>query len=123
MRAAQPPGIRLKRVYEAASGDDGLRILVERLWPRGLSKADAAIDHWTKEVAPTAQLRTWFGHRPERWAAFRERYRAELKENNATVDAFRKLCAGKQVTFVFAARDVARNSAVVLREFLLHEVG
>ena len=117
-----PSRIELKRVYESPSDSDGLRILVERLWPRGLSKADAAIDHWTKDVAPTPQLRTWFGHRPERWAAFRKRYRAELTENTLTVDALKELCAGKQVTLVFAAKDVERNSAVVLREFLLHEV-
>jgi len=119
----QPPGIDLKRVYEAPSDDDGLRILVERLWPRGLSKANAAIDHWIKDVAPTTQLRTWFGHRPERWAEFRRRYRAELVENDASVKALKKRCAGRQVTFVFAAKDEARNSAVVLREFLGHEVG
>ena len=110
----------MKRVYEAPSDEDGLRVLVERLWPRGLSKADAAIDHWIKDVAPTPRLRTWFGHRPERWAAFRRHYRAELVENAAAVDALRKLCAGKQVCFVFAAKDVERNGAVVLREFLLH---
>jgi uncharacterized protein YeaO (DUF488 family) len=112
----------LKRVYEAPSSEDGLRILVERLWPRGLSKANAAIDHWAKDVAPTAQLRTWFGHRPERWGEFRQRYLSELKENDAAVDVLRKLCAGKPVTFVFAAKDVERNSAVVLRGFLLHEI-
>jgi len=117
-----PPRIALKRVYEAPSGDDGLRVLVERLWPRGLSKADAAIDHWIKDVAPTPQLRTWFGHRPERWAAFGRRYRGELLENVATVDALKQLCAGRQVTFVFAARDVERNGALVLREFLLREI-
>ena len=122
MSAGRSPEICLKRVYEAPSGDDGLRILVERLWPRGLSKAAAAIDHWVIDVAPTPQLRTWFGHRPERWAEFHRRYRAELVENDATVDALRKLCAGRQVTFVFAAKDVERNSAVVLREFLAHEV-
>lgn len=115
--------ISLKRVYEAPSDEDGLRILVERLWPRGLSKAEAAIDHWLKAVAPTPQLRTWFGHRPERWAAFRQRYRAELLENAVTVDVLRQLCAGRQVTFVYAARDVDRNGAIVLRDFLLSDVG
>ena len=113
----------MKRAYEAPADDDGLRIFVERLWPRGLSKTDAAFDHWTKDVAPTPRLRAWFGHRPERWAAFRERYGVELTENAATVDALKKLCAGRQVTFVFAAKDVERNSAVVLRDFLLHEAG
>jgi uncharacterized protein YeaO (DUF488 family) len=110
--------IALKRSYETPSDSDGLRILVERLWPRGLSKADAAIDHWIKDVAPTPALRTWFGHRPERWAGFRRRYRAELARNGATVDVLRDLCAGKPVTFVFSARDVERNSAIVLRDYL-----
>jgi uncharacterized protein YeaO (DUF488 family) len=123
MAARQAPKIALKRAYEAPSDGDGLRVLVERLWPRGVSKADAAIDHWTKDVAPTAELRTWFGHRPERWEAFRERYRAELVENDATVAALKQLCSGKPVTFVFAAKDVERNSAVVLREFLLQDDG
>jgi len=116
-----PQRIDLKRVYESPSDTDGLRILVERLWPRGLSKADAAIDHWMKDVAPTPQLRTWFGHRPERWAAFRRRYLAELAENIAAVDALKRVCDGRPVTFVFAAKDEDRNGAVVLREFLLQQ--
>ena len=116
-----PPRMSLKRAYDAPSDTDGLRVLVERLWPRGLSKADAAIDHWVKDVAPTPQLRTWFGHRSERWEEFRTRYRAELMENVAVVDALRQLCAGRQTTFVFAAKDVDRNGAAVLREFLLND--
>ncbi|MEE8271703.1 MAG: DUF488 family protein [Alphaproteobacteria bacterium] len=115
--------IGLKRAYEAPSDEDGLRILVERLWPRGLSKPAAAIDHWMKDVAPTPQLRTWFGHRPERWAEFRRRYRGELLENVATVDELMNLCARERVTFVFAARDPEQNSAAVLREFLLSGLG
>jgi uncharacterized protein YeaO (DUF488 family) len=111
--------IDLKRAYEAPSDRDGLRILVERLWPRGLTKAAAAIDHWTKDVAPSAKLRAWYGHRPERWPEFRRRYRAELAGNRAAVDRLRTLCAGQRVTFVFAARDLERNSAVVLKDFLL----
>jgi uncharacterized protein YeaO (DUF488 family) len=110
--------IELQRAYEISSDRDGLRILVERLWPRGLTKADAAIDHWMKDLAPSSELRTWFGHRPERWPEFRRRYRAELRGNHAAVDRLRALCAGRQVTFVFAAKDVDRNSAVVLKEFL-----
>ena len=114
-----PPRIVLKRVYEAPSKDDGLRVLVERLWPRGVSKSAAAIDHWTKDVAPTPQLRTWYGHRPEKWTEFAKRYRAELVENKVAVDALRALCADKRVTFVLAAKDVERSSAIVLRDFLL----
>jgi len=111
--------IALKRAYETPTDGDGLRILVERLWPRGLSKANAAIDHWAKDVAPTPGLRTWFGHRPERWEAFRRRYGAELTENAPAVDALKAFCAGNRVTFVFAAKDVEKNSAIVLRAFLL----
>ncbi len=114
-----PLPIKLKRVYEQPSNDDGLRVLVERLWPRGLSKAAAAIDLWAKDVAPTPALRTWFGHCPDRWEEFRRRYFVELEANHAAVDALRTLCAGQRVTFVFAARDVERNGAITLREFLL----
>ncbi len=110
--------IKLKRVYEAPSNDDGLRILVERLWPRGLLKTDAEIDHWMKDIAPTSRLRTWFGHRPERWPEFQTRYLAELDANTEAVRTLEKLCAVGPVTFVFAARDTERNSAVVLRAYL-----
>ncbi len=113
------PQINLKRVYEPPSTDDGLRILVERLWPRGLSKAEASIDHWVKDIAPTPQLRTWFAHRADRWEAFRRRYRSELRANREAVEALKSLCAGQKATFVYAARDVERNGAVVLREFIL----
>jgi len=115
----QPLTIKLKRAYEAPSSDDGVRILVERLWPRGRTKSDAAVDHWMKEIAPTPDLRTWFKHRPDRWAEFRSRYEAELAANGASVEELRSLCAGRMVTFIFAAKDLERNSAWVLREFLL----
>ena len=110
--------IKLKRAYEVPSDDDGLRIIVERLWPRGLSKANAAIDHWMKDTAPTPRLRTWFGHRPERWPEFRARYLAELDASPEAVHALEKLCFAGPVTFVFAARDTERNSAVVLKTYL-----
>ena len=112
--------IALKRAYEDPLDSDGLRILVERLWPRGVSRGGAKINHWFKDVAPSKELRRWYGHRPERWEAFRVRYCAELTENSARVEALKRLCTGRQVTFVFAAKDVERNGAVVLREFLLH---
>ena len=114
-----PICIQLKRVYEAPSDADGLRILVERLWPRGLTKAAARIDHWAKNVAPTPTLRTWFGHRPERWQEFRWRYVVELKANHQAVDGLRSICARQRVTFVFAAKDMERNSAISLRTFLI----
>jgi len=110
--------IRLKRVYEPASAEDGVRILVERLWPRGLSKANVAADHWAKDVAPTSELRTWFGHCPERWQEFQVRYWLELDESQSAVSALRDLCSGQRVTFIFAAKDVLCNSAVVLKEYL-----
>lgn len=115
------PQIKLKRVYEPRSDADGVRILVERLWPRGVSKADAAIDHWMKDVAPSPELRTWYGHKAERWNEFSGRYRAELTENPAAVEAVRALCAAQPVTFIFAAKDEERNSAVVLRAFLMSD--
>ena len=114
-----PIRIALKRAYEIPSDGDGLRVLVERLWPRGLTKAQAAVDHWAKDLAPSPELRTWYGHRPERWPEFRRHYRAELESDRAAVDELRRLCEGRNVTFVFAAKDEARNSALVLRDFLL----
>lgn len=113
--------IKLKRAYETPDHDDGVRVLVERLWPRGLTKANAAIDHWLKDVAPTPELRKWFDHRPERWEEFRRRYRGELSENSAAVAELTLLCADESVTFVFAAKDTQRNGAVVLREYLLSQ--
>jgi len=113
--------IRLKRVYETPSDDDGMRILVERLWPRGLTKAAAAIDLWTKDVAPTGNLRKWYGHQPSRWQEFRRRYLLELAANDEATEALRTACAAQPATFLFAARDLELNSAVVLKSFLLAE--
>jgi uncharacterized protein YeaO (DUF488 family) len=109
--------IRLKRAYEPPEDGDGRRILVDRLWPRGVSKADAAIDLWLKEVAPTAALRKWFGHEPERWPEFRKRYREELDANPAVAE-LRRMAAAGPVTLVFGARDREHNDAVVLAEYL-----
>jgi uncharacterized protein YeaO (DUF488 family) len=113
------PEIRLKRAYDPPTAADGPRILVERLWPRGLTRERAKIDHWCKEVAPRPALRRWFGHDPARWPEFRRRYRAELRSNVDEVARLAKLCAGRRVTFVFAARDESMNGAVVLREYLI----
>ncbi len=110
--------IHLKRAYEAASPGDGLRILVERLWPRGVSKKKAHIDLWLKDVAPSTELRKWYGHDPARWPEFRKRYRAELKHQGSLL-ALLKYVAGKEaVTFVYAAADEEHNSAVALKEVL-----
>ena len=110
--------VLLKRAYEPATDEDGLRVLVDRLWPRGLDKKHAAIDEWPKEVAPSPGLRKWFGHDPVRWQGFRRRYLAELTENPA-VDRLSELWRGRRVTLVYAARDTEHNHALVLRDFLL----
>ena len=110
--------IRLKRVYERPSQDDGFRLLVERLWPRGRSKPDAQIDLWLKEIAPSPELRKWYQHDPARWDEFKQRYLAELKQNPVMADMLHVLRDNKVVTFIFAAKDEERNSARVLKEFL-----
>jgi uncharacterized protein YeaO (DUF488 family) len=110
--------IKLKRAYEPASKDDGLRILVERLWPRGVSKQKAAIDLWLKTLAPSKELREWYGHDPNRWPQFRKRYSAELKSHGDVLALLRYVTQERAVTFVYAASDQERNSALVLKEFL-----
>lgn len=110
--------ILTKRVYEAPSPDDGLRILVDRIWPRGLRKADAALDHWIKDVAPSTELRKWFGHKPERWAEFRKRYFHELDGNPLAVAELKKLLHGNAVTLLYAAHDTEHNNANALRDYL-----
>lgn len=111
--------ILLKRAYDAPHPDDGVRILVERLWPRGVSRERAAFDHWCKDISPSPELRKWYGHAPEKWPEFQERYRAELDGNTTALAEIREICADGRVTFVFAAKDEVRNSATVLREYLL----
>lgn len=110
--------LKLKRAYEEAEDADGLRILVDRLWPRGLKKEEARIDHWARDIAPGTELRRWFGHDPDKWPEFRRRYEAELGENEAGVKALRELIGSRNATLVFAARDVEHNNAVVLRDYL-----
>jgi uncharacterized protein YeaO (DUF488 family) len=110
--------IQLKRAYEPPEKADGARMLVERLWPRGLTKAKAAIDEWLKEIAPSQGLRKWYSHDPEKWPEFRRRYLAELKKNAGEVERLRARVKGGTVTFVYAAKDEQRNSAVVLKEHL-----
>jgi len=110
--------IRLKRIYDDPSKHDGTRILVERLWPRGVKKEDAKIDQWLKDVAPSKELRKWYGHDPAKWEAFREKYRDELKAKPEAVAQLKDGAADDRTTFVFAAKDEAHNSAVVLKEAL-----
>lgn len=104
-------------MYDHPSDADGTRILIDRLWPRGLSKKDAQVDRWLKEVAPSTELRKWFGHDPEKWAEFKKRYRAELKDNPALAGLIEVAREG-DITLVYAAKDQMHNHAAVLEEIL-----
>jgi uncharacterized protein YeaO (DUF488 family) len=109
---------KIKRVYEEPDRKDGKRILVDRLWPRGLTKAQAKVDLWLKEIAPSTALRKWFGHEPSKWEEFKNRYSGELEKNREQVSLLaREISAGK-VTLVYGAKDHERNGAVVLKGFL-----
>jgi uncharacterized protein YeaO (DUF488 family) len=110
--------VRTKRVYEPASADDGYRVLVDRVWPRGVSKEDAAVDEWARELAPSTDLRKWFAHKPERFEQFRRRYRDELNAREGEIDALRTRGRKETVTLLFGARDVEHNNAVVLAELV-----
>lgn len=110
--------IRLKRAYDEPSKQDGMRILVERLWPRGVSKEKAAVDLWLKDLAPSTELRKWYGHDPEKWVEFRKRYWSELGEKGDLLMLLKHRTTEGTVTFVFAASDEERNSAVALKEYL-----
>jgi uncharacterized protein YeaO (DUF488 family) len=117
--AAQRLRLQLKRAYEPPASGDGVRVLVDRLWPRGVAKATAAIDHWMKDLAPSTALRRWFGHDPERWEEFRRCYKIELRDKDMQIEALRALARKHMVTLVFAARDEEHNDAVVLRDVLM----
>jgi uncharacterized protein YeaO (DUF488 family) len=110
--------IQLKRVYEEPSRQDGFRVLVERLWPRGLTKARAAVDLWLKDVAPSPELRKWFAHDPAKWERFQQRYRQELAGKKEAIELLRRKAKEGPITFVYAAHDPERNSAALLKEFL-----
>lgn len=110
--------VRLKRAYEPVGADDGLRVLVDRLWPRGVSKDAARIDLWMKDLAPSASLRKWFGHDPAKWEGFLERYFRELDANPDAVEELRRHIARGPVTLVYGARDREHNQAVALMEYL-----
>lgn len=111
--------IRIKRTYDPPTRTDGRRVLIERLWPRGMKKESLVMDEWLKEVAPSTELRKWFGHEPERWAEFQRRYKAELSANP---DAWKPLLDASRkgtVTLLYSAHDTEHNSAMVLRDFLM----
>jgi uncharacterized protein YeaO (DUF488 family) len=110
--------IKIKRAYDAPDTGDGRRVLVDRLWPRGLAKEKAHIDEWQKELAPSAELRTWFGHDPEKWQEFRRRYNDELSAHRELLESLKKEGKRETVTLLFAAKDGEHNNAVVLKEKL-----
>ena len=114
--------IRIKRIYDEPSADDGFRVLVDRLWPRGVARATAALDRWDKDVAPSSELRTWFNHRPDRFTQFAERYCAELAGSGAVVALLAAAGDRDRITVLYAARDPEVNHARVLRDYLA-EVG
>jgi uncharacterized protein YeaO (DUF488 family) len=110
--------IKLKRVYEKPSRTDGVRILVDRLWPRGLSKERAAVKLWLKDVAPSTELRKWFSHDPAKWKEFQTRYRKELREHNDALKLLKQKSKEHLVTLVYGARDERHNEAIVLKKIL-----
>lgn len=111
--------IKTKRIYEKYSPDDGFRVLIDRLWPRGVSKSSAKIDLWLKEIAPTDSLRKWFSHDPKKWESFQKKYHEELKENKSLLDVIKNLQKEhKTVTLVFSAKDELHNNAIALYKVL-----
>ena len=117
-RKPRASSIAIKRAYERPSPHDGVRILIDRLWPRGLSKAKLKIDAWPRELTPSTDLRKWYGHEPERFAEFRRRYRAELAEHAKEFAALRAMVKGRAATLITATREVDLSHAVVMREIL-----
>ena len=111
--------IKLKRAYDTPAPEDGMRILVDRLWPRGLSKQRAAIDQWMKDISPSTKLRQWFGHDPSRWDEFRRRYATEVHQHPELLDQLRSLARKGQITLVYSASDEVHNDAVALRHVIL----
>jgi uncharacterized protein YeaO (DUF488 family) len=111
--------VKLKRAYEPPAADDGMRILVDRLWPRGISKERAAIDQWMKEISPSTELRKWFGHDPARWNEFRRRYAKEVRQNTDLLDQLRSLARQGPITLIYSAHDEEHNDAVELRHLIL----
>ena len=111
--------VKLKRAYEPPAADDGTRILIDRLWPRGITKKRAAIDQWMKDISPSTELRKWFGHDPARWDEFRRRYTREVQKNSDLLDQLRTLARHGPITLVYSAHDEKHNDAVELRKLIL----
>jgi uncharacterized protein YeaO (DUF488 family) len=116
---ASGKNVKLKRAYDPPAAADGTRILVDRLWPRGVKKEAAAIDQWAKDIAPSTDLRKWFGHDPERWGEFKRRYTVELRRHSEKLNELRTLALHGPVTLIYSAHDEAHNQAVVIRDVLV----
>ena len=112
--------LKVKRIYETASSDDGKRILVDRLWPRGIKKSEVKIDEWLKEIAPSDELRKWFAHDPSKWQAFKRKYAHEIEEKSDLIQQLRKESEREAVTLVYSAKDNEHNNAVALKEIIEH---
>ncbi len=110
--------VRIKRIYEKVSRDDGARVLVDRLWPRGVSKERAKLDAWLKDIAPTSELRKWFDHDPPKWAVFKRKYKAELQANAEAVEELKRIGKKRKITLLYGARDSEHNEAVVIRDLI-----
>lgn len=110
--------VTLKRVYEEPSESDGTRILVDRLWPRGLTKEKAKVDVWLKDIAPTTELRKWFNHEPSKWTEFKKRYQSEMINNTEVLSVLKKHLSNGKATIVYGAKDEEHNDAVVIKEYL-----
>ena len=117
-RKVPASNVKLKRAYDPPTADDGRRILIDRLWPRGISKQRAAIDHWMKDIAPSTELRKWFGHDPRKWREFKERYARELDQRPEALAQLLEMAKAGRITLVFGAKDTAHNNAVALKEYL-----
>lgn len=110
--------VKIKRIYEKPSDDDGYRVLVDRIWPRGISKKDANLDEWNKEITPSNELRKWFDHKKDRIGEFSKQYREELKEKENNLEKLREIAKKKTITLLYAAKDTEMNQAIVLKEVL-----
>lgn len=122
MAAKKVPHIETARVYDASDSSNGVRVLVDRLWPRGVKKDKLKLDHWEKDLAPSDELRRWFGHDPDRWGEFRKRYFAELDAKPETCRELLEVCEKEPVTLLYAAKDEEHNNAVALKQYLTDKV-
>lgn len=116
--SSHSPKLQVRRVYEPPARSDGYRVLVDRMWPRGLTKEDAKLDAWLKDIAPSAELRKWFGHDPAKWTSFKRKYFRELDERDEALQELLQSCSKRTLTLLFGAKDTEHNNAVALKEYL-----